>query len=72
MMQNNVSLIKKRLIGLLTGLVDGSNQAKCVSLGNQKRITQPTLSVFVKIINGEKLLNVLQEKLHYNYLTKKV
>ena len=52
MMQNNVSLIKKRLIGLLTGLVDRSNHAKCVSLGNQKRMTQPTLSVFVKIING--------------------
>lgn len=45
-------LIKIFFIGLLTGLVDGSNQAKCVSLGNQKRITQHTLSVFVKIING--------------------
>ena len=29
-------LIKKMFIGLLTGLVNGSNHAKCVSLTNQK------------------------------------
>ena len=52
MIQNNVLLIKKRFIGLLTGLVDGSNHPKCVLLGNQKRMTQPTLSAFVKIINS--------------------
>ena len=29
-------LITKILIGLLTGLVNGSNHTKCVSLSNQK------------------------------------
>ena len=37
-------LIKKIFIGLLTSLVDGSNRTKCVSLSNQKCMTQPTLA----------------------------
>ena len=36
-------LTKKIFIGLLTGLVNDSNHIKCVSLSNQKRVTQPTL-----------------------------
>ena len=36
-------LIKKIFIGLLTGLVNGSNHTKCVSLSNQKCMTQLTL-----------------------------
>ena len=36
-------LIRKIIIGLLTGLVNGSNHTKCVSLSNQKCMTQPTL-----------------------------
>ena len=36
-------LIKKIFIGLLTSLVNGSNNAKCVLLSNQKCIIQPTL-----------------------------
>ena len=36
-------LIKKIFIGLLTGLVDGSNHTKCISLINQKCQVQPTL-----------------------------
>ena len=36
-------LIKKIFIGLLTGLVNGSNQTKCISLSNQKCIIQPTV-----------------------------
>ena len=36
-------LIKKIFIGLSTGLVNGSNHTKCVSLSNQKCMTQPTL-----------------------------
>ena len=36
-------LIKKIFIGLITGLVNGSNHTKCVSLSNQKYMTQPTL-----------------------------
>ena len=37
-------LIKKIFIGLLSGLVNGSNQTKCVSLSNHRCMTQPTLS----------------------------
>ena len=36
-------LIKKIFIGLLTGLVNGSNHTKCVSLNNQKWMIPPTL-----------------------------
>ena len=36
-------LIKKIFIELLTGLVNGSNHTKCVSLSNQKCMIQPTL-----------------------------
>ena len=36
-------LIKKIFIGLLTGLVNGSNHIKYISLSNQKCMTQPTL-----------------------------
>ena len=36
-------LIKKIFIGLLTGLFSGSNHTKCVSLSNQKCMTQATL-----------------------------
>ena len=36
-------LIKNIFIGLLTGLVNGSNHAKCVLLKNQKYMIQHTL-----------------------------
>ena len=36
-------LIKKIFIGLLTGIVSPFNHTKCVSLSNQKCMTQPTL-----------------------------
>ena len=36
-------LIKKIFIGLLTGLVNGFNHTKCISLSNQKCMIQPTL-----------------------------
>ena len=35
-------LIKKIFTRLLTGLVDGSNHTKCVSLSKQKYMAQPT------------------------------
>ena len=35
-------LIKKVSIGLLTGLVNGSNNTKCISLSNQKCMIQST------------------------------
>ena len=38
-----LGLIKKIFIGLLTGRVNGFNHTKCVSLSNQKCMTQPTL-----------------------------
>ena len=38
-----LGLIKKIFIGLLTGLVNGYNHTKCVSLINQKFQIQPTL-----------------------------
>ena len=36
-------LIKKIFIGLLTGIVSAFNHTKCVSLSNQKCMTQPSL-----------------------------
>ena len=36
-------LIKKIFIGLLTGIVMASNHTKCVSISNQKCMTQSTL-----------------------------
>ena len=36
-------LIKTFFVGLLTGLVNGPNHTKCVSLSNQICMTQPTL-----------------------------
>ena len=36
-------LIEKMFIRLLSGLVNGSNHTKCISLSNQKCIIQPTL-----------------------------
>ena len=36
-------LINKIFFGLLTGLVNGYNHKKCVSLSNQKCQIQPTL-----------------------------
>ena len=36
-------LIKKIFIGLLTGLVNGSNHVKCVLLTNQICVIKPTI-----------------------------
>ena len=36
-------LIKKIFIGLVTGLVNGSNHTKCFLLSSQKCMTQPAL-----------------------------
>ena len=40
-----LALIKKIFIGLLTALVNGSDHTKCVSLSNQKCLTQ-LLSIY--------------------------
>ena len=50
-------LIKKIFIGLLTGLVNGSNHTKCISLSNQKCMIQLTL------INSYP--NEYSQKFHY-------
>ena len=42
-----LGLIKKIFIGLLTGLVIGSNHAKCILLKNQKYMVQPTLISYI-------------------------
>ena len=34
--------MKKTCIELLTGIISASNHTKCVLLGNQKCVTQPT------------------------------
>ena len=36
-------IIKKKFVVLLTSAVNTSNHTKCVSLNNQKCMTQPTL-----------------------------
>ena len=50
-------LIKKIIIGLLTGIVSASNHTKCVTLSNQKCMIQPTL------INLHR--NVYIQEFHY-------
>ena len=37
--------LKNFLVGLLTGLVNGSNHTKCISLSNQKCMIQSTLII---------------------------
>ena len=51
-------LIKKTFIGLLSGLVNGSNHTKCLSLSNQKFMIQST------VINL--YLNECSQKSHYH------
>ena len=57
-------LIKKIFIGLLTGLVNGSNHTKCISLSNQKCMIQCTL------INSHS--NECSEEFHYYPLAVKL
>ena len=50
-------IIKKIVIVLLTGLVNGSNHTKCVSLSNHKCMIQPTFS--------NVLCNEYNQEFHY-------
>ena len=50
-------IIKKMFLVLLSNVVNGSNHTKCVSLNNQKCITQPAL------VNLH--LNEYSQELHY-------
>ena len=50
-------LIQKMFIRLLTGIVSASNQTKCMSLSNQKCMTQPT---FINLHPNE-----YSQELHY-------
>ena len=56
-------LIKKKIIGLLTGLVNGSNYTKCVFLCNQKCMIQLTL---INLYPNE----YSQEHYYYPFLVK--
>ena len=55
-------LIKKIFIVLLTGLVNGSNHTKCVSLSNQKFMIQliNTVMNFTTIHLQSNLIDVLE------------
>ena len=55
-------LIKKIFIGLLTGLVNGSNHTKCVSLSNQKFMIQliNTVMNFTTIHLQSNFIDVLE------------
>ena len=57
-------LIKKIFIGLLTGLVNGSNHAKCISLSNQKCM------ILLALINL--CPNEYSQELHYYPFTVKL
>ena len=41
-----LAFIKKKFIGLLTGVLNAFNHTKCVSLDNEQCTTQPTLVSF--------------------------
>ena len=49
-------LIKKFFVILLISIVSASNHTKCVSLSNQKCMTQPTLINFYPNEYSQKLL----------------
>ena len=55
-------LTKKIFIGLLTGLVNGPNHTKCVSLSNQKFMIQliNTVKNFTTIHLQSNLIDVLE------------
>ena len=57
-------LIKKIFIGLLTGVVNGSNHTKRVSLSNQQQMTQTSLTYLHP--------NRYSEELHYYQFTVKL
>ena len=53
-------LVKKIFIGLLIGLVNGSDHANCVSLSNQKCMTHPTLinSILMKLVKNFTIIHL--------------
>ena len=51
-------LIKKTFIGLLSGLVNGSNHTKCLSLSNQKCMIQSSVT--------NSYLNECSQEFHYH------
>ena len=62
-------LIKRMFMGLLISIVNASSHTKCVSLSNQKCITQPTLINFPALIyilmNTVKNLTTIHSQLNY-------
>ena len=57
-------LIKKIFVGLIAGLINGSNHAKCVLLSNHRGMIQPSL------INLHS--NKYSQEFHYYSFTVKV
>ena len=59
-----LGLIKKMIIGVLTGLVNASNHTKCMLLNNQKCMTQASL---IKLHPNE-----YSQEFHYYQFTVKL
>ena len=62
-------LIKEMFIVLLTGLVNGSNHTKCISLSNQKCVIQPAL---INLLFNELnyYLRLKYKRVQYDYRNK--
>ena len=62
-------LIKEVFIVLLTGLVNGSNHTKCLSLSNQKCVIQPAL---INLLFNELnyYLRLKYKRVQYDYRNK--
>ena len=62
-------LIKEVFIVLLTGLVNGSNHTKCISLSNQKCVIQPAL---INLLFNELnyYLRLKYKRVQYDYRNK--
>ena len=59
-----VGLIKKMLMKSLSSIVNASNHSKCVSLSNQKCVTQPTLITYI-LMNTVKYFTTIHLQLNY-------
>ena len=62
-------LIKEVFIVLLTGLVNGSNHTKCISLSNQKCVIQPALINFL-FNELNYYLRLKYKRVQYDYRNK--
>ena len=56
-------LTKKVFIGFLTGLGNGSNHTKCISISNQKSLIESTLLIYI-LMNTVKNYTILHLQLN--------